>query len=84
MGMKRNAYKVLMRKPEWKKTHSQPGPRWEKNIKLEHKTQPEGPTTGTHSGFLWTSQWTSTSQKHAKLITWTAISALKKGSTPCI
>jgi len=67
MGMKRNAYKILMRKSEWKKAHSQPGPRWEKKIKLEHKKQPEGPTTGMYSGFLWTSQCTSTSQKHTKL-----------------
>jgi hypothetical protein len=35
MGEMRNAYKILIRKPEWKRPLGRPGHRWEDNITLD-------------------------------------------------
>jgi hypothetical protein len=37
MGHMRNAYKVLVRKPEWKRPLGKPMRRQEDNIKTDHK-----------------------------------------------
>jgi hypothetical protein len=36
MGMKRNAYRILMGKPEGKRPLGRPGRRWVDNIKMDH------------------------------------------------
>jgi hypothetical protein len=37
MGEMRNAYEILMREPEWKKTLGRSRLRWEYNIKIDLK-----------------------------------------------
>jgi len=37
MGEMRNAYKILVRKPEGKRPHGRPRRRWEDNIRMDLK-----------------------------------------------
>jgi hypothetical protein len=35
MGEMRITYKILVRKPKWKKSHGRPRRRWENNIRID-------------------------------------------------
>jgi len=37
MGKIRNAYKILVGKPEGKRLHGRPRHRWEDNIRMDHR-----------------------------------------------
>jgi hypothetical protein len=48
MVAKRNAYRILMRKPEWERTLGRPRRRWENNIKIDFRE-----IECVRTGFIW-------------------------------